>query len=248
MKGFGFIENPNRRYKSDWEGMSVRLRNAIVTHTHARKLEYKKDAKHFANIFVIDGVPPKQIKKVLKWYCKQLRHGDVLHSNTQFIPKATTGQVFRDKYIYIYHAMIKIEGDTSKKMHPRWKKFAKELHVAYAKHRKSKRKNPTRVSAEAFEALHTQDGVTKKEIRQILKWYCNAVQDADSEELIYLPHATNGMDFRRKFTAIENARRKNKVKRRREKTENPDEDFTVTTKEIELTKSQIAEHKKKLGW
>ncbi len=92
---------------SHWAAMASQLAHAIKT---CRKVnmnsKINKWAIHFRRLVEVDRIELKRVKKVLDWYCVQLKNGLPL-----FTPQAYSGDSFRSKFLRIEDAIFRQEED-----------------------------------------------------------------------------------------------------------------------------------------
>lgn len=89
--------------------------------------------------------------------------------------------------------------------HPRWKKFATQLHTAVLTETHVNRSHEISKWAHQFRLLYIQDKVSIQRIKSVLDWYCEELPNAEQ----YLPQGYCGRTFREKFSRIEDYMKKN---------------------------------------
>lgn len=105
MQGKGLhTEKPTQHPR--WRKYATQLGDAIAS---VRKVNVTSKitgwAESFRKLHQVDGVPVLKIRKILKWYCRQIREGDLIKDNASFIPVAYSGATFREKFLRIEDAM-----------------------------------------------------------------------------------------------------------------------------------------------
>jgi len=114
-----------------WKKFATHLNEAI---SEVRKVSHSSSlgqwALSFHKLHTRDGVEIPRIRKVLKWYCAHIRKGDVIRSNDDFVPVAYSGNAFRQKFIRIEDAMLRLSkpknGDKQNGTRFRVKNFDKD--------------------------------------------------------------------------------------------------------------------------
>jgi biotin operon repressor len=99
--------------------------------------------------------------------------------------------------------------------HPRWRRYAEQFAQAISKTRQLNKTSKISQWANSFYKIHKLDGVPIKRLRSVLKWYCRQWELGDliRENSDYIPVASSGRAFRKKFDAIEIAMNKQQYKR-----------------------------------
>ena len=93
-----------------------------------------------------------------------------------------------------------------KKEHPRWEKYANNLHDAINSVRQVNCNSSLLAWTNSFSLLHIDNEVSISRIRDVLKWYCVQIRKGDlitNGNPNYLPIAYTGKEFRDKFGRIE---------------------------------------------
>lgn len=75
-------------------------------------------AQSIEKIHRLDGVPIPRLQNVLKWYCTQVRKGDLIKDNSSYLPIAYSGTAFREKFLRIEDAMRRARADRERREGP----------------------------------------------------------------------------------------------------------------------------------
>jgi len=88
-----------------WKKFATQLAEAISTVRRVNNTSKISGwAESFRKLHEVDGAPNPEIHQTLRWYCVQIKDGDLIRAN-KFIPVAYSGAAFRSKFLRIQDAM-----------------------------------------------------------------------------------------------------------------------------------------------
>ena len=108
-------KNSKGKLHPRWGKFAIQLYQAIESvRVVPKNTQLWRWAQAISKVQSIDGQTPLHIRNVLKWYCKQIRKGDLIKDNSSFIPIAYSGVVFREKFTMIEGAMNRAKAQAPK--------------------------------------------------------------------------------------------------------------------------------------
>jgi len=114
--------------------MAEQLRNAISS---VRTVSKRSKPSTWANAFRLlhtrDGTSMEELRRVLKWYCRTVRKGDLIRDNPEYIPIAYSGPEFRKKYEKVLRAYERTKAKRDGPKRVRFKSIAKSTRTISAK-------------------------------------------------------------------------------------------------------------------